>query len=96
MMDDVLTELRVATDSLDRLYDTQRRHNNAQADETAKLWQELGELRDEVLALANRLENLTRAVTADPAEVAAKIIELRPGVFMCRPDETGGVRDADA
>ena len=95
-MDDVLTELRVATDSLDRLYDTQRRHNNAQADETAKLWQELGEVRDAVLAISNRVESLTRALTADPAEVAAKIIELRPGVFVCNPDESGGARDADA
>ena len=94
-MDDVLTELRVATDSLDRLYDTQRRHNNAQADETAKLWQELAELREGLLAVSNRLEALTHAVTTDPAEVAAKIIELRPGVFMCRPDESGGARDAD-
>jgi septal ring factor EnvC (AmiA/AmiB activator) len=67
---DVLTELRLATDSLDRLYDTQRRHNNAQADETAKLWQELAELRDEVLAVSNRLERLTQAVTASPEQVA--------------------------
>ena len=95
-MDDVLTELRLATDSLDRLYDTQRRHNNAQADETAKLWQELGEVRDAVLAISNRVESLTRALTADPAEVAAKIVELRPGVFMCQSDESGGARDADA
>ena len=78
---DVLTEMRLATESLDRLYDTQRRHNNAQADETAKLWQELGELRDELLAVANRVEALTRARLTEPAEVAAKIIEVRPGLW---------------
>jgi hypothetical protein len=63
MDNDVLTEMRLATESLDRLYDVQLRHNNVQADETARLWQELGELRDEVLAVANRLEAVTR-VTA--------------------------------
>jgi hypothetical protein len=52
--------------------EAQRRFQNCQADETAKLWQELGELRDELLAVANRVENLTRAVTTSPAEVARR------------------------
>ena len=73
--DELLTELRIVSDSLDRFFDTQRRHNNAQADETAKLWQEPGELRDEVLALSNRLENLTRAMTTHPADVAARMVD---------------------
>jgi hypothetical protein len=34
----------------------------------------VAELRDEVNAVANRLESLTHFVTADPAEVAAKIV----------------------
>jgi hypothetical protein len=69
---DVLTEMRLATEALDRLADTNRRFQNVQADETAKLWQELGEVRDEVLALANRLEALTRAFTTSPAQVAER------------------------
>ena len=75
---DVLTEMRLATESLDRLYDTQRRHNNAQADETAKLWQELAELRDELLAVANRVEALTRARLTEPAETAEAILRKLP------------------
>ena len=62
--------------AIERMSDAQRRHNNCQADETAKLWQELGELRDEVLALANRLEALTNFVVTSPAEVAEKIVRL--------------------
>lgn len=69
---DVLTEMRLANDSLDRMGDAQRRFQNVQADETAKMWQEIGELRDELLAVANRLEALTRAVTIAPAEVAQR------------------------
>jgi hypothetical protein len=72
MDSDVLTEMRLATEALDRLADANRRHNLAQADETAKLWQEFGDLRDEVLALANRLEALTRAFTTSPAQVAER------------------------
>jgi molecular chaperone GrpE (heat shock protein) len=60
--------------AIERMSDAQRRHNNVQADETAKLWQEIAELRDELLAVANRVENLTRAVTTAPAEVAERMI----------------------
>jgi polyhydroxyalkanoate synthesis regulator phasin len=72
MESDVLTEMRLATESLDRMGDAQRRFQNVQADETAKLWQEMGELRDEVLALSNRLQSLTIAVTTSPTEVARR------------------------
>ena len=40
----------------------------------AELWSDVGELREEVHALANRLEALTNFVVSDPAEVAAKIV----------------------
>lgn len=63
-MDDVLTELRLATESLDRLYGTQRRHNAAIESEIAELWQSIAEGRDELLAVANRLESLTRSSTS--------------------------------
>lgn len=42
--------------------------------EIVKLWDDRAELRDELHALANRVESLTRAVTTEPAEVAAKIV----------------------
>jgi hypothetical protein len=72
MESDVLTEMRLATEAIDRLADANRRHNLAQADETAKLWQELGEVRDEVLALSNRLQNLTSAILTSHEEVARR------------------------
>jgi len=42
--------------------------------EVVKLWEANAEVRDEVHAVANRLENLTAFVTSNPAEVAAKIV----------------------
>jgi len=41
---------------------------------TDQLWADNAELRDEINAVANRVENLTRAVMADPAEVAQAIV----------------------
>lgn len=42
--------------------------------EIRRLWEDRAELRDELHALANRLEALTNFVVSDPAEVAAKIV----------------------
>ena len=42
--------------------------------QVAGLWADNAELRDELHAVANRLENLTRAITTSPAEVAAAIV----------------------
>ena len=56
-MDDVLTELRLATESIDRLYSTQRRHNATVEAEIKELWESIAEGRDELLAVANRLES---------------------------------------
>lgn len=77
MNEDLLTEMRLATDAIERFGDANRRHNAAQADETAKLWQAVAELRDEINAAANRLEALTSFVTTEPVEVAEKIVRLR-------------------
>jgi uncharacterized coiled-coil protein SlyX len=48
-------------------------------EQVAALWADNAELRDELHAVANRLENLTRAITTEPAEVAAMVVndELR-------------------
>jgi uncharacterized coiled-coil protein SlyX len=43
-------------------------------DQVAALWADNAELRDELHAVANRVESLTRAVMADPAEVAQAIV----------------------
>ena len=48
-------------------------------EEQRRLWADNAELRDELHAVANRLENLTRAITTEPAEVAQMVVnhELR-------------------
>jgi predicted translin family RNA/ssDNA-binding protein len=38
------------------------------------IWSDLAELRDELHAVANRLENLTRAIMADPAHVPESLL----------------------
>jgi hypothetical protein len=43
-------------------------------DEIKALWKDNAELRDELHALANRVETLTRARLTEPAEVAERII----------------------
>lgn len=74
MMDDVLTELRLAGDSLDRMGSAQRNFMNAVRADSEALWRDIAELRDELCAVANRVENLTRALTTEPAEVAERML----------------------
>lgn len=58
MMDDMLTEMRLASDAIDRLYGTQLRRNDALQAEIDKLWSEVAALRDEtheaIAAVTNR------------------------------------------
>ena len=42
--------------------------------ETERLWKDNAELRDDIHAVANRVETLTRAMMIDAAEVAQKIV----------------------
>jgi hypothetical protein len=51
------------------------RHADAVAAEFARLWADNAELRDELHAVSNRVEALTRAVMADPAEVADRVYD---------------------
>jgi len=51
-----------------------RGHLLEQSRQIDKLWKDNAALRDELHAVANRLESLTRYATTDPAEVAAKIV----------------------
>jgi hypothetical protein len=53
-----------------------------------QLWADNAELRDELHALANRVETLTRARLTEPAEVAERMVfvcRLNPGCNVSRP-----------
>ena len=63
-----------ALESQRKLNEAWTRLFEAYSDEIAKLWKDQAALRDEVHAVANRLEALTSFVVSDPAEVAAKIV----------------------
>jgi hypothetical protein len=74
-MDDSLsTQIMRTFEAVAALGDAQRRFAEEANRELTRLWADNAELRDEIHAVANRLENLTRAVTTDPAEVAAGIV----------------------
>jgi len=66
-----------AFDSIRHHADAQGRANASFATEIDRLWQDNAALRDELHAVANRLEALTSFVVTDPAEVAEKIVTLR-------------------
>ena len=80
-MEELLTELRLAMESIDHAGAAQRRHIAAQERENAKMWQRMDDLNGGLIALANRIESLARGLTADPAQVAESMF--------------GGARDAD-
>lgn len=63
-----------ALESQRTLNETWERMFKAYMDELERVWADNAELRDELHAVANRVESLTRAVMADPAEVAAAIV----------------------
>lgn len=46
------------------------------SDEVVKLWDDRAALRDELHALANRVESLTRARLTEPAEVAERMTQI--------------------
>jgi uncharacterized protein YfcZ (UPF0381/DUF406 family) len=68
------SEIMTVMDSLNEYGRTVNRYMAVVNDQVTALWADNAELRDEINAVANRLENLTRAVTTDPAEVAAAIV----------------------
>lgn len=61
-------------DAISRQGEAQQRLNESLSEEVARLWADNAELRDELHAVANRLENLTRAVTTSPAETAERML----------------------
>jgi regulator of replication initiation timing len=50
------------------------RYSEAVNEQVAKLWEDNAELRNELHALANRVERLTQSRLTEPAEVAARIV----------------------
>lgn len=52
-------------------------------EQVAELWADNAALRDELHAVANRLEALTRGLTTDPAEVAAAMVAQPYPVCVC-------------
>jgi len=54
----------------------------AYSDEIASLWKDNAALRDELHAVANRVESLTRARLTEPAEVAEAMVQPYP-VCVC-------------
>jgi hypothetical protein len=56
------------------LNEAHERLSEAEAAQIEELWKDNAELRDDLHAVANRLETLTRAFTIDAAEVAQKIV----------------------
>jgi hypothetical protein len=67
---------------------TVNRYVVAVDEDSRRLWDDNAALRDELHAVANRVENLTRALTTDPAEVAAKIVnDANRGILRSVTDD---------
>jgi hypothetical protein len=60
--------------SMKDAHNAQQKLDEFVAADIQRLWDDQAELRDELHAVANRLENLTIAVTTSAAEVAAAIV----------------------
>jgi hypothetical protein len=74
--DDLHDDIMGVIQSMAAAHEAQQRLDVAMSREIDRLWADNAALRDELHAVSNRLENLTRAVTTDPAEVAAKIVRF--------------------
>ena len=61
-------------DAFNGVTKAQVRFNDGTNEDSRAQWEAIAEIRDDMLALSNRLENLTAFVTSNPAEVAAKIV----------------------
>ena len=60
--------------AFNRYHHSAQSHLLEQSRQIDKLWEDNAALREEVHAVANRVESLTRAALTEPAEVAAKIV----------------------
>ena len=73
--DDLRGDIIATFESVSKLGEAQQRFNDAMTTEVERLWKDNAELRDEINAVANRLEALTNYVTTAPAEVAERMID---------------------
>jgi hypothetical protein len=76
--DDLRGDILGVMQSMGAAHAAQQKLDEAMAADLARLWADNAELRDELHALANRVETLTRARLTEPAEVAERM------VFVCR------------
>ena len=61
---DILADVIAAVETQGRSIDTLGKWNEGQGEQINRLWEDNAALRDELHALANRIENLTRALNA--------------------------------
>jgi len=71
---DLQRDMKTLGDSFLGITDAQIRFNDRVTSDAESQWSAIAELRDEIHAVANRVEYLIRASTTEPAEVAAKIV----------------------
>lgn len=76
-MEELLTELRLAMESIDHAGAAQRRHIAAQERENAHLWQRIDDLNGGLAALSNRIESLARGLAVSPAEAAEAMMQTQ-------------------
>ena len=74
MESDIHRDIVGAIEAIGRMGEAHTRLNDAFSADMNRLWGDQAALRDDLHALANRLEALTNFVVTDPAEVAAKIV----------------------
>ena len=61
-------------EAIERQTAAQTRFAELVTDDNGRQWQAIADLRDDLHALANRVESLTQAVMADPCEVTEAVI----------------------
>lgn len=77
--DDLRGDILGVIQSMGDAHRAQQKLDEAVAADIQRLWADNAALRDELHALANRVESLTRARLTEPAEVAARMYRLLDG-----------------
>jgi len=72
--DELRGDIMGVMQSMAAAHNAQQKLDEAMAADMARLWADNEAIRDELYAVANRVERLTAYVVSDPAEVAAKIV----------------------
>jgi hypothetical protein len=88
--DDLRGDIMGVLTSMTDTFAAQRKLDEALFAEIDRLWRDNATLRDDLHALANRLEALTNFVVTDPAEVAEKMM---PPVTIVKANLEGGDRE---